>query len=432
MARLLIISLFIAWGDGDQQKSETDRNARQIHFNRLVDAAYSEAISLKTSDSKSKFLRRTALTQIALLQAKSGQLKAALRSAELLDDPKESLAAFNAHLHLAAGDVEKAVEMRPNDFAVLTAAASHYARQKKPDEAIRLVQRLKQARARDRLLLSIAEAQLSIGDHRAASITTGMIKDFEDEQKSRVARRQATSGDISGALKTVALINSQSWKDETLPYIAEAQAKQGKLKAAENTASSIESGYYRPLGFALVAIVQVKSNNLSGARRNVERAVRSARDSPRTQYWRNVALAQAAVGDVTGALKSVQQIDNAVVRPRCVAEIVEVQLGRGQMTAALKTAALITETEAMVRVLISIAAYQFSKGEASKARERIQQAIKSADGDVMLLQTIAYQQSKAGDSQKVEEWIKIRPRAIERVWALLGAARGILKPRGAN
>ena len=172
-------------------------------------------------------------------------------------------------------------------------------------------------------LYSVVKLWLDAGDTAAALKAAKMIRGYNRDEfyqsmaLDSVAYAQARGGDIAGAEKTAELIPLPSHKTSALINIAEARNEAGDsagskttLLSAVKTAASI--GNETSYGILSPAYVQ-------------------------SQKLRDIAAAQARVGDIAGALKTTDSIK--VPESRCFAQvsISEFQIRFGDIAGAQKT-----------------------------------------------------------------------------------------------
>jgi tetratricopeptide (TPR) repeat protein len=116
----------------------------------------------------------------------------------------------------------------------------------------------------------IAKIQAARGDIAGAQATADLIRDpsYKSEALGHIAGAQAAAGDIAGALRTVGLIQVQGTtgavdKDNALMNIAEAQVAVGDIAGAQKTGALIQVDFYKASTLGRIAEAQKKYNTVA-------------------------------------------------------------------------------------------------------------------------------------------------------------------------
>jgi hypothetical protein len=144
--------------------------------------------------------------------------------------------------------------------------------------------------------------------------------------------------------------------------LAIAQAKSGDISGAQESAKSVESGYLFSVNGAIVTAM-VKKGNVSGAKK---KAADYKENTLRSSAYCFIAAAQAASGDVSGALETanlVEDIEGYNYKPGVYWDISLAQARSGDFDGALKTAAIANKESYLKDLQDIIATYK--KGETS-------------------------------------------------------------------
>lgn len=191
----------------------------------------------------------------------------------------------------------------------------------------------------------IAKAQASAGDRRGAqrTVSEALRNARRSQYPSDIARAlgviaeaQASAGDMHGAASTIAEAQRAAARSDveyasrTLSAIALAQASVGDLRGAANSLSKAvrqaRSGEgsagnrSRAFDLAIVARAQASIGNMRDATRTLSEAVSALRrvdEDDRYHVLGDIALAQASVGNIQGAL-SMSRNTPAFGRARCL------------------------------------------------------------------------------------------------------------------
>ncbi len=213
----------------------------------------------------------------------------------------------------------------------------------------------------------VAEAQAKSGDIAGAKETASQIPD--DYVKSlaytNIAIAQAEVSNITGAKKTLALametasrITKDGFFDRPNTNIAEAQAKTGDIAGAQKTltlameaASRITNLSGKSQAYVNIAAALTKMDDIAGTRKMLALATEAASrityyDSYQDSAYADIAKAQAEAGDITEAQETVSRIGNDYLRSMAYAEIAKVQAKAHSIAKAKKIVAALARLKA--------------------------------------------------------------------------------------
>jgi tetratricopeptide (TPR) repeat protein len=285
--------------------------------------------------------RDLALFAIAGTQANTGQVAAALQTADLIEDESQqtairtSIAVAQAIAQVKAGHIQEAGEtvsalknqpLARVDILVAMAeardkAGDHAEASKAIDQARQAVSLITPDHARDFALGRIVVALTRMDDLAGALKITEVAIDRDSQQilLESIVKTQIGMGDIKGALETADILDKKD-RRHALISIGTAQARAGDIAGALQTA---EATPYGTAIFGEVAVAQSKSGNWSAALATFERGRiigKANADHPELEYSSEIimdmAKAQAARGNFDAvyrwAITQERPIDRAV------------------------------------------------------------------------------------------------------------------------
>jgi hypothetical protein len=307
-------------------------------------------------------------------------------------------------------------------------------------------------------LIQIAAAWAKVGDREAALQIVNSLGIWKEHALQTVARAQAQVGDVKGALQTVQELRMDPTKAQALAAIALVQANagdrdgaRGTLKEAQQLARTMPKprlprGVARDtvvMGSDLVweqlAIAQARVRDIDGALQAAGNL-----DPPRLKVHAltEIATAQAEGGDVMSALRTFgqarQTVDSlpASRNPRDPDQDKHVALWRialarakiGDIPGALQTVEAIREANWKWRTLREIAALRARRGDVEGARQ-MAETIGHQTSKAFALREIAQAQAEAGDAQGVLTWLAKQDAPYFKAQILLGLTEGLAKPK---
>ena len=187
-------------------------------------------------------------------------------------------------------------------------------------------------------LFRIAEAQSQLGHWDGALQSIHMIPSgpWKTSALARYVTALAESGDVAAALQTVESFDMGIGKDEAYVGIVAAQVKQGLLQDAQHTMSFILSEEKREVALSVVAMALVESGK-------VQEALETAETRGGSETLLMIAMTQAELSDLQGALNTVNIIQDSESKDEALLGIVETQTKKELFQTALNTITLIVD-----------------------------------------------------------------------------------------
>jgi RNA polymerase sigma factor (sigma-70 family) len=354
-------------------------------------------------------------------------LAQALDAARAIEDPAERVTVLVqlAHLQGKAGD-------QAGGLKTLV-------------QALQVARTLEEETPKGMALREIAGAQVRLGNVPGALRTAGLLEQaaHKNHLLFLIACQQAQEGDLAGALRTAGAITDYQ-RDGALEAVARAQARAGDVKAAVRMAEGLK---HQPLsrGGALeeIALAQAKAGDRAAAAESLREALRLqtstlAREGDRNSARARVAVLQARIGDVPGALAGADALrtvrdGGAAARDEARRGIAVEQVRAGDLPGALRTIEGIPDLGTRPYALMSLATAQAEKGDRAAALATLRTARAGADSLQEAGQREACQwsvvraQLEAGDPEPALALVRTRPMSDQVVWVLLDVGRARLK-----
>ena len=189
---------------------------------------------------------------------------------------------------------------------------------------------------RENTLFRIAEAQSQFGYWEDALQSIHMISPgpWKTSALARYVMALAESGDVDMALQTVASFDMGIGRDEAYVGVVAAQVKQGMLKAAQHTITLIETEDRKAAAWSIMAMALVESGHLP-------EALAIAQTGGKEDIFLTIAVTQAELADLQGAMETVRLIEDRESKDEAVLGIIESLTAQAKFTEALKTASLL-------------------------------------------------------------------------------------------
>ncbi len=371
-----------------------------------------EAIVASGKITKVDF-RDWALGDIATAQAVSGDVTGALTSASRMADARLLLTALGkiARVQARAGNfaeerltAQALPDNRMQAEALLELASAEFEAGRLEDsgetlaDALAVAEQIDDVRWRIGLLSNIAVIQMKAGDPTAAAMSfesgmalAGQLRSAGEQSRplGEIASAQVKVGNLGEALDTVAQIEDADHRTPVLILAAEALADSGNIDDAFETAISIQDARYRVVALGRVAVAQQLAGKPDAARSTVSEA-RAITEGIEFGYAYSFALsrlvqAQAQIGDITGAMKTAEIIEDERLRAHAFWSIAAAQIKAGDDEGGRKTTALaIAEAESVTSgldrtwSLCEIALEQHLAGEKDASRDSFQRGLSAA------------------------------------------------------
>ncbi|MBL6929761.1 MAG: hypothetical protein ISR44_11375 [Rhodospirillales bacterium] len=307
-----------------------------------------DVIRLANSVASKPDYRNTLLARAAQGLAQTGDVEGGMRIAtELPSDSRASVMGNIALAQFEAGDEEGARRLTANALAVAETLTDN----KKRAEAL-------YATVAATFKIDGVEASLRLANR----ITN---RDFRNYSFSTIAWYQAEGGDIDGALNTIGRAEEKS-RIHTLAFIAGQLAKAGdaqgarrNMEAAVRFARNQSDGYFGGAP-ALATIVgnQAKMGDMTGARRTVDimlSVIGSLEQDRRDGARAYLAGAHVWLGDVEGAFDAAHSHSDENSRNSALSSIAIAQAKTGAVEEGRRTANRITDDTTRHYALVGIA-----------------------------------------------------------------------------
>lgn len=387
-----------------RQTVEAFKNVHLIRVEALIATAEAQAQigdvsgALKTAVSVGNLRGKAeALRNIALVQVKGGDLKGAIETADTIVDDRIKAQALRgiAAARAEAGDRDGALQ-------IAAAIRDPYLK----GGAFRKI-------AVAPAILKDRAAALDILQQALDIAWTIQSENEKADALGGITLAHVEIGDVSGAFKTVTLIESAFAgkplsevavisKSEILRAIAIAQARAGDSQRAVQTVGSIATPYMQASALAEIAVIQAERGDPIAAGGTLRKALQVAAAigefSAKAPALMGVAQAQAKVGDRAAAVKTFRQVrqtvrvsDDERYKTDALMDLALVQSGAGDFSGAVETADGIRDIHARAHAWRVIAAAQGTHRE------------------------------------QVLSWIDKDGAPVRKAYALLGVAEGLLQ-----
>lgn len=307
---------------------------------QVLEMAYTVASSLPVAG-----YRDSELGKVARLQGQAG----------CAEDSLQSVAAIQADYlrtvhYLRIAELLRR-EQNPAAHVALTRAAES-AREMRPGVG------------RVHALQAVAVGQAKAGDLSKALVTVNLIESDKERAWAlhEIARAQAASGDTAGAMQTVALIGDDARRASALQAVAITLAETGDFFSAFGTVAHIADKAKRTEALGGIAVQQAKSGNVAGAQATVSTMAESGRD----ETLQEIAIALAKQGNTQEALPIAMQVRNPYLKAEALVEVAKAEARAGNCNAAtttLETAVRILQ-EQTPNYIRSLLLYEVSKVQA--------------------------------------------------------------------
>jgi hypothetical protein len=269
------------------------------------------------------------------------------------------------------------------------------------------------------------------------------------------AAAQAEARDFQAAQETAAAISEESEKAGALTAIAEAYLRAGDptaaartLQAALQSARAIplflgenrQPSYHQPATLSAIAGVQAEAGTLAEARKLAQ----EIRKAPwQDVAWRNIVTAQARQGNLGAAQETAEHIRDNEFKGEALKDVVVGLIRTNDLTAARQVVDTIHSSMWRGQALLEVAKAQVRANWPEAAAATFGKILRDGQelkdnqrfGNVRpaLLSNLAQAQAAVGEEDAARAWIEKQTANLDKVYALLGLAEGILeRARGAG
>ncbi|MBZ5529109.1 MAG: hypothetical protein LAN71_14575, partial [Acidobacteriia bacterium] len=381
------------------------------------------------------------LSGIALAQARASKFADAVRTASEIRDTGERDQNFRwiAFQQADAGDAQGATQLAHTiknaryraetlaDIASLRAEAGH------PEEA------------RIRLQEALATAQQALPDESAEGRSSLLAcapeagTSSSDPAMESIVVAQAVTGDPTGALETIGRMNDKTARDGLIERVAEYQAHAGDFAGAKSSISAISSDSCKTAALHGVAMAHFEAGNLSAALSTVSEMTNPEQKASTLTYLAGQVVKQGTFNSAVELLARARviaaQITSKQERAPILLQIAHIQVQAGSRDEARKTLA-----QAVPDALAADEEDRNNHAWSSTLGSLIERQLEigDLDGAFVALARIddrsrpyvvwntAQEQSKTGDTQGALAWAARQASPLDKAFALVGVAQGIL------
>lgn len=249
-----------------------------------------------------------------LIVAASIALNASLARAQSVDDPVQwrGLALARA---LAAADAITDPYRRAESLASIARVQTligEGASDRTIHQALAAVEQVREPAFRDWVLNDVVLAQIAAEDIVGARETANRIEAKRQQGAAlvQIATVQIRAGNVAGAQQTASGIRDREAKSEILRQLVAISAARGELTTAREMLREIDDPFYQALAVGDIAVAEVRMGRVDRA----DAMVGKARRAERGQVLGRIALARADKGDMSGAIATLQKIDDDLYR----------------------------------------------------------------------------------------------------------------------
>jgi hypothetical protein len=275
---------------------------------------------------------------------------------------------------------------------------------------------------------AIAGGEAGRGDIDGAQATVASIIDPDTKSLAYeyIAQALARKGDIAGAKRFAALATGtdQTRADRA---IAAALATTGNFEEAKAIAGSLDDDYEKVQALTAIAQAQAKAGDSSAAKQTIELARAAAAnvgDYLASATWGAIAMALVKAGDLDGA-NSLRKIDEV----RIARDIAVAQADLGDIAGAKQTIAQITDSSALACANARLALAQWRAHDITGATESLE-AAKSAASEISgssdqadACERIVEAWTIAGNPSGAAQWAESQNDPVSEVKGLITVVR---------
>lgn len=215
-------------------------------------------------------------------------------------------------------------------------------------QALAAVEKIGEPAFRDWVLNDIVLAQIAAEDLVGARQTAKRIEAKRQQGAAlvQIATVELRAGNIAAAQQTAASIRERESRSEILRSLVAIAAANGDLVNARDMLRDIDDPFYQALAAGDIAVAEVRA----GRNDRAEAVIGRVRRADRAQVLGRLALARAEKGDVSGAVKTLQQIDDDLHRAAMQGRLAAARAVSGEADASRQMfAAAIANVEAHPR-----------------------------------------------------------------------------------
>jgi tetratricopeptide (TPR) repeat protein len=347
-----------------------------------------------------------------LLVAASMACSAGLSSAQSVDDPLQwrglALARALAAAETVADPYRRAETLA--SIARVQTLIGESASDRTIHQALAAVAQIREPAFRDWVLNDVVLAQIAAEDLAGARETANRIeaKRQQGAALAQIATVELRSGNVAGAQQLAAAIREPEAKSEILRQLVAISAASGDLANARDMLRDIDDPFYQALAAGDIAVAEVRM----GRNDRADAMAGRVRRADRAQVYGRIALARADKGDSSGAVATLQKIDDDLHRAAMQGRLAATRAVAGDAegakrlfeTAIASVQAFPREPERRALTLGQIGRLQALSGDRAAAVQTLALALNDAEklerGELRedALDHIARGLARAGDS----------------------------------
>jgi tetratricopeptide (TPR) repeat protein len=347
-----------------------------------------------------------------LLVAASMALAAATARADAVDDPVQWRGVALARALAAAETIDDPYRRAETlaSIARVQTLIGDSATDRTIHQALAAVAQIREPAFRDWVLNDVVLAQIAAEDLIGARETANRIEAKRQQGAAlvQIATVELRAGNVAGAQQTAGAIREREAKSEILRQLVAIAAARGDLANARDMLREIDDPFYQALAAGDIAVAEVRI----GRNDRADAMVGRVRRADRAQVYGRIALARADKGDASGAVATLQKIDDELYRAAMQGRLAAARAvagdatGSKQMfeTAIASVEAFPREPERRALTLAQLGRLQALSGDraaavetlgrASRETEKLERGAKRED----TLDHIARGLARAGDS----------------------------------
>jgi tetratricopeptide (TPR) repeat protein len=252
-------------------------------------------------------------------------------------------------------------------------------------QALAAVAQIREPAFRDWVLNDVVLAQIAAEDLVGARQTANRIEAKRQQGAAlvQIATVELRAGNFAAAQQTAAAIREREAKSEILRQLVAIASAAGELTNARNMLRDIDDPFYQALAAGDIAVAEVGVGRYDRA----EAMAGRVRRADRAQVYGRIAVARADKGDVSGAVESLQKIEDDLHRAAMQARLAATRAVAGDRDASRQMfAAAIASVEAYPReperralTLAQLGRLQAISGDHASAAQTLGRALRETE-----------------------------------------------------
>lgn len=221
---------------------------------------------------------------------------------------------------------------------------------------------------------------------RANAMAARVRRAHRSQVYGRIALARVDTGDVRGAVLTLAKIDDELYRALVQGRIAAQRTAAGDNAEAQQLFASAlklmdgvrDSSHRKALSLSQLARIQAVSGDIPGAQECLRRAITASgamtNGQQRDDALDVIARSQARIGDSDAALATAMQIKDRVAQALLIRDVIALQTGTGNANAALRNSAVVHDPLTETAALFGIIGVQLLKSGPTGAGETIEAA----------------------------------------------------------